>query len=86
MKTGASGVAHEDGEHRKRDVLEGASLAVEKLEHVKPVLLNERNGVFGWEAGAEAVNRRLADFRREIAEEARQDKILGLAQGQVRVI
>ena len=38
--TAASGIAHEDGEHRKRDVLECASLAVEKFEHVKPVLLD----------------------------------------------
>ena len=79
-------MAHEDGEHRKRDVLEGASLAVEEFKHVEPVLLNERNGVFGWEAGAEAVDCRLANFLREITEKTRQDKILGLAQGQVRVI
>jgi hypothetical protein len=49
---------------------------VEKLKHVKPVLLDERNGVFGREARGKAIDCRLADFLGEISEEARQDKIL----------
>jgi hypothetical protein len=59
---------------------------MEKLKHVEPVLLDERNRVFDWEAGEKSVYRGLADFFGEVAEEAGQDKILGLAQGQVRVI
>jgi hypothetical protein len=50
---------------------------VEKLKHVKPVLLNERNRVFGREAGGEAVDCRLANFLREIAEERVKNELLG---------
>ena len=70
-------MAHEDGEHRKRDVLEGAGLAVEKLEHMQPILLDERNGVFGREAGEKSVYRGLADFCGEIAEKRVKNELLG---------
>ena len=74
------GMAHEDGKHGKRDVLERASLAEEELENVEPVLLDQRNRIAGREAAQEAVDRILADRFREVAEQRVTDETLSIPE------
>jgi hypothetical protein len=44
---------------------------------MKPVLLHERNGVFGRETGSEAIDCRLTNFLGEISEERVKNELLG---------
>ena len=77
----AGRMAHEDREHRERDVLERARPAVEEFQYVQPVALDERNWILLGEAGAETVNGFAAHCLGKVVEERPEDQFLGLAQG-----
>ena len=76
---------HEDRQHRQRHVLEGARLAVEELEDVEPVLLDERNRVVLRKALAQPVRRGASHLRRQIVKERLHHKFLSVTERRDRL-
>ena len=73
---------HEHRQHRERDILERTCLAVEELENLQSVLLDERNRIPLREPRTQPVRRRRSHLCWQIAEEGVHHQLLGFAQSR----
>ena len=76
----AGGVLHENRQHRQRHILERARLAVEQLQNLQAVGIDERNRIGLRETREKPVNRRGADILRQIVEKTRHHIFFASAQ------